>query len=135
MPEPFEKRIDAVRRCKDEPLITADRIDDTIERLVGIGWSDGDRWKLDHFRAGALEPLLELRRLLARARDDHPLSKKRPRFEPIDRLVKCDHAAKDDQRGRFNFRSKSLDVFKSAGDRAMLRRRRFRDDRHGAGGR
>src|SRR6266513_932016 len=81
--ENLEKGFDAVRACKNDPVVIM-RVLDQFRELAQIGGRlDPNRWQFNHMRAERAQLAAQRARLFPTSCNHDPFSRKRPLLVPI----------------------------------------------------
>src|SRR5205807_4824939 len=99
--EDFEKRLDAVRTRKNDPVVTVRVLNQLRERAQIARWLDPNRWQFKYVGTESPQLRAQFARLLSRARNDDPFPGKRPLLVPIQTFPQGDDFAKNRHRRSF----------------------------------
>src|SRR6266699_5332626 len=81
--ENLEKRLDAIRACKNDPVVTM-RVLHQLRELAQIRRRlDSNRWQFKHMRAEGAQLAAQRACLFPASRNYDPFSRKRPLLVPI----------------------------------------------------
>src|SRR5437667_3623258 len=93
--EDFEKRLDAVRARKNDPVVTVPVLNQFREGPQIARWLDPNRWQFKYVGTKSGQVRTQFARLLSRARNNDPFPGKRPLRIPLQTFPQGDDFAKN----------------------------------------